>query len=171
MPATAAAYSSVIDLSPRAACNWTDDLNTTTVVDSATVLLPFTLTDGTGSEQANCYWKDVVTVPGEEAITPIDLQALPLNAMGGSGTLTLAKAKLVLLRNRSLTNTVTFNSGTFAAFPNLTAEIGPGDVLYMTNFGEVVSITATKKFIRLNPVVTATPVAVDVEIYIVGVKT
>ena len=150
--------------------SWTDDLNTTTVVDSATVLLPFTLTDGTGSEQANCYWKDVVTVPGEEAITPIDLRALPLNAMGGSGTLTLAKAKLVLLRNRSLTNAVTFASGAQAAFTNLTAEIGPGDVFYMTNFGEGVSITATKKLIRLSPVASETLAAVDVEIYIVGVK-
>ena len=90
-------------LDPR----WTDDLNTTTVLDSARVNISFTLADGDGDGEANAFWKDVRTVAPSTTDT-IDLSALPINLFGGSDPLDLATVRLIYVRNLSATTTLEY---------------------------------------------------------------
>jgi hypothetical protein len=135
-----------------------DTLSLTDVTDTAAINQSVTLLDGTGANQANRYWKDVVTVAASTTET-VDLEALPLNVFGGTGTLDLVKQKVVYIRNLSATGAVTVAMGT-----SLTALLGPGGVLYATKpdatgWGED-DLTITN----------AGGAAVDVEIHLVGVK-
>lgn len=161
----------------RVVPTWTDDLNTTTVVDSATALLSFTLTDGTGNGQANGFYKDVVTIAASST-THVDLRALPLNVFGGTGTLSLASVKALLLYNRSAAsalfvavpsdaNAVSV-ANRWTAFASDTVILAAGGVLYATNFNSGWATTASNKVLAVtNPGGSAA----DVEIYIAGVKT
>jgi len=84
-------------LDPR----WTDDLNTTTVLDSARVNLLVAFANGTGAGQADAYWRDVRTVAAGDSDS-IDTAALPLDAFGGTGLLDMTDGiRLLYLRNRS----------------------------------------------------------------------
>lgn len=90
-------------LDPR----WTDDLNTTTVLDSARVNISFTLANGDSDGEANAFWKDVRTVAGGGQDT-LGFDGLPLNAFGGSGTANLAEIRMIFIRNLSETKTIRY---------------------------------------------------------------
>jgi len=136
----------------------TDTLNLTDVIDTATVNLSFALADGTGANQANTYWKDVVTVAASGSQT-ITLASLPLNAFGGTGTLNLAATKVLVARNRSTTATVALAMNT-----HVTATLGPEGTVYATKTDATgwaaTSITLTN----------AGGTAADIELYLVGNK-
>jgi len=136
----------------------TDTLNLTDVIDTATVNLSFALADGTGADQANTYWRDVVTVAGGDTET-IALDALDLNVFGGTGTLDLAAQKVVIVRNRSTTITVSVAMGT-----SLTATLGPGGVVYATKTDAAGWAEATLTLTN------AGGSAADIELYLVGNK-
>jgi hypothetical protein len=88
---------------------WTDDLNTTTVTDSATVLLPLTLSNGSGDNQANAFWKDVRTVAASSSDVFNIEAGLPLSVFGGTGSLRIEISKVRLFYIRNLSQTVTLS--------------------------------------------------------------
>lgn len=135
-----------------------DTLNLTDVTDTATVSYSVTMADGSGADQANRYWRDVITTAAGQTVT-IDLTDLELNVFAGTGTLNLAKQKVVAIRNLSTTTAVTVAMGT-----SLTAVLAPGGVVYAVNPSAAgwtaASLTLTN----------GGGSAVDVEIHLVGVK-
>jgi hypothetical protein len=136
---------------------WVDSLNTTDVTDSATAAYTFAFADGTAANQANGYFKDVVTVAAATTTT-LTMATLPLKAFGGTGTLNLAAQKLILVRNLSTTISVTVALGSL-----VTAALGPEGVLYVTR-------PATGWAAATLTIQNAGASAADVEIYLVGVK-
>lgn len=153
----------------RVVPRWADDLNTTTVTDSATANLTFAIADGTGDDQANGYHKDVITVAAS-ATTTIDLRALPLKLFGGTGTLSLAKVKALLIVNRSTTASLSVNGTTSNRWTALSAgamTLGPEGVLYVTHLNAGYATSASDKVIAITNNGAS---AADVEVYIVGVK-
>jgi hypothetical protein len=90
-------------LDPR----WTDDLNTTTVTDSARVNITFALANGDDDGEADAYWKDVRTVAASTTDT-IDLSELPLSLFGGSEPLDMATVRMIYVRNLSTTIELTY---------------------------------------------------------------
>ena len=136
---------------------WVDSLNTTDVTDSATAAYTFAFEDGTAANQANGYFKDVVTVAAGTTTT-ITMATLPLKAFGGTGTLNLAAQKLILVRNRSTTIPVSVALGSL-----VTAALGPEGVLYVTR-------PATGWAGSTLTIANAGASAADVEVYIAGVK-
>lgn len=148
---------------------WVDDLNTTTVTDTAAPNLAFTLADGTGDDQADGYHKDVLTIAAAGTAT-VDLRALTLNVMGGTGTLSLAKVKTLLIRNRSTTASLSVGGTTSNRWTALAAgatTVGPDGVLYVTHPKAGYATTASDKVIAITNNGAS---AADVEIYIVGVQ-
>ena len=91
----------------RLSASWVDDLTAAIVTDSAGVTLPLSFANGTGAGQVNGYWRDVRTVAGSATDT-INLTALPLSVFGTAGTINLATVKLIYVRNRSATVTLTY---------------------------------------------------------------
>lgn len=148
---------------------WTDELNTTTVIDTATANISFTLADGTGNDQANGYYKDVITVAAGGTAT-VDLRALSLNVMGGTGTLSLAKVKTLLIKNRSTTASLSVGGSTTNRWTALAVDattVGPDGVLYVSHPKAGYATSASDKVIAITNNGAS---AADVEIYIVGVK-
>lgn len=108
-----------------------DTLAATAVTDTATASIALGLTNGTGDDAANAYWRDVLTIAAGASST-IDLQALPLIAFGGTGTLNVATAKAVLIVNRSASRGVTVNasgSNLWTGFLGGSAAIGSQAVI------------------------------------------
>jgi hypothetical protein len=136
---------------------WTDDLNTTTVIDTARALLAFTLVNGDGDGEADAYFRDVITVAGGESEI-LDLTDLPLNLFGGSGALDLAAVKVLLVRHREGTDPIGVDLGS-----SVTATLDPGGVVYATS-------TATGWAEATLAFTNSGTSAVDVEVYIAGVK-
>ena len=101
---------------------WSDEMSTTTVVDSVTIQQSLSLANGTGPGQAQAYWRDVRTVTGA-ATDVIDLSALPVNIFGGSSTLNLDGPRLIYVRN--LSSAVRLNYG---LIDGSNQEIPPGGV-------------------------------------------
>lgn len=148
---------------------WVDDMNTTTVTDTATANLAFTLADGTGDDQADGYFKDVLTIAASGAAT-VDLRALSLTIMGGTGTLSLAKVKTLLVKNRSTTASLSVGGTTSNRWTALAAgatTIGPDGVFYVSHPKGGYATSVSDKVIAITNNGAA---AADVEIYIVGVK-
>lgn len=145
--------SGLLRIQPR----WVDALNTTDIVDSTTAAYTFVFENGTAANQANGYFKDVVTVAASTTTT-LTMATLPLNAFGGSGTLNLAAQKVILVRNRSTTVSVAVALGA-----HVTAALGPEGVLYVTR-------PATGWAGTTLTIQNAGASAADVEIYLVGVK-
>ena len=143
---------------------WTDDLNTTTVVDSATVLVPLTFANGTGADQANAFWKDKRTVAAA-AQDFFQYSNLPLNVFGGTGTLNIATLKVVYVRN--LSTTVPLN---FERDESLPITIAPGGVLFWS------ASVSTSQPMCFSPIGSELVIAnggasaADYEIVLVGVK-
>lgn len=108
-----------------------DTLAATAVTDTATASIALGLTDGTGDDAANGYWRDVVTIAAGASAT-LDLKALPLIAFGGTGSLNLATAKALLIVNQSRSRGVTINasgSNLWTGFLAGSAAIGPLSML------------------------------------------
>ena len=148
---------------------WADDLNTTTVTDTATVNLAFALADGTGDDQANGYYKDVITIAASGTAT-VDLRALPLTIMGGTGTVSLAKIKTLLVKNRSTTASLSVGGTTSNRWTALAAgatTLGPDGVIYVSHPKGGYATSASDKVIAIT---NNGGSAADVELYIVGVK-
>ena len=153
----------------RVVPTWVDELSTTALTDSVTALIPFTLTDGTGASQANGYYKDVITIAAG-ATANVDLRALPLVFMGGTGTLSLASVKVLLVVNRSATASLSVGVTVTNRWTPLSASsvaIGPEGVLYTTHLGAGLATTTTNKVFAVTNNGAA---AADIEIYVVGVK-
>jgi hypothetical protein len=153
----------------RVVPSWVDELSTTALTDSVTALIPFTLTDGTAAGQANGYYKDVITIAAGGTAT-VDLRALPLVFMGGTGTLSLASVKVLLIRNRSTTASLSAGVSVTHRWTALSADsiaIGPEGVLYTTHLAAGLATTTTNKVLAITNNGAA---AADLELYIVGVK-
>lgn len=136
---------------------WVEPLDASTVTDATTALVPFGFENGTGSGQANAYWRDLVSVPATTTTT-INLTALPMNVFGTAGTLDMDRQKLLLVRNRSTTIGLTVALGT-----SVTAALNAGGVVLASSTAagwSETSLTLTN----------AGASAVSVEVYIVGVK-
>ena len=149
---------------------WVESLAVRDVTDTTTAALSLTLEDGTGANQANAYWRDVITIAAG-ATTTVDLTALPLKAFGGTGTLSLAAAKLVLAVNRSDVAGVTFNgtaTNRWATFIGGAATLPAGATLYATSTAAGWTINGTNKLVTIT---NTGSVAATVELYFVGVKT
>ena len=152
--ATAFSLTGSLRLTPKIV----DTLNLTDVTDTASINYAVAMSDGAAADQANRYWKDVVTIAASQTAT-IDLEDLELNVFTGTGTLNLASQKIALLRNLSATTAVTVALGT-----SLTAVLAPGGVVYATN------PSAAGWAEDALTITNAGAAAVDVEIHLVGVK-
>ena len=141
---------------------WTDELNTTTVVDSATVLVPLTFTNGTGADQANAFWKDVRTVAGGASDT-VAIDGLSLNVFGGAGTLDLSSLRLIYVRNRSTTQALKYEFDETAKH----IPIAPGGSFVWVAGNSATAPTFTETEIQIS---NAGGTAADYEIVLVGVK-
>jgi len=154
----------------RVAPSWVDELNTTALTDSVTVLKSFTLANGTGNAQANGFYKDVLTIAAAGTVN-VDLRALPLVFMGGSGTLSLASVKVLLIVNRSSTASLSVGVSVANRWTGLAAgliTVGPAGVLYTTQLTTGLATTASNKVLAITNNGAS---AADIEVYIVGVKT
>jgi hypothetical protein len=107
--------------------SWSDNLNASRVIDSARSILRFTLADGDGPGQADGYYKSLVKVDDGDAVV-IDVEDLPRNVFGGTGSLDLAAVKVLLIRNLSPDVAITAELGT-----SVTGTLDPGGVLYATS--------------------------------------
>ena len=152
--ATLFSLSGSLRLTPRVV----DTLNLTDVTDTASINWAVTMADGAGADQANRYWKDVVTTAAGQSTT-LDLADLELNVFTGTGSLALASQKVVVARNLSATTAVTVAMGT-----SLTAVLAPGGVVYATNPSAAGWAESTLT------ITNGGAAAVDVEIHLVGVK-
>ena len=152
--ATAFSLTGSLRLTPKIV----DTLNLTDVTDTTAINWAVSMADGSAADQANRYWKDVVTTAASQTTT-IDLSDLELKVFTGTGSLDLASQKTVAIRNLSTTTAVTVAMGT-----SLTAVLAPGGVVYATNPSAAgwaeSSLTITN----------GGAAAVDVEIHLVGVK-
>jgi hypothetical protein len=154
----------------RVVPSWSDDLTTTTVTDSVTALLALSLANGTGNDQANGFWKDVFSVAASATAT-IDLRALPLVVFGGTGNLSLASVKMLLIENRSATASLAIATSTANRWTNFASDstaIPPAGVLYATAPKGGWATTTTNKVLS---VTNNGASSASVAIYIVGVKT
>jgi hypothetical protein len=106
---------------------WSDNLNASRVIDSARASLRFTLDDGDGPGEADGYYKNLVTIADGDTLT-IDVEDLPRNVFGGTGSLYLDAVKVILVRNLSPDVAVAAALGT-----SVTAALDPGGVLYATS--------------------------------------
>jgi hypothetical protein len=144
-------------------------MNTTTVTDTATANLAFTLADGTGNDQANGYFKDVITIAAGGTAT-VDLRSLTLTLMGGTGTLSLAKVKTLLVKNRSTAASLSVGGTTSNRWTALAAgatTVGPDGVLYVSHPTAGYATTASD---QVSAITNNGAAAADVELYVVGVK-
>jgi hypothetical protein len=136
---------------------WVEPLDASTVTDATSALVSFAFENGTGSGQANAYWRDLVSVSATSTTT-INLTALPMNVFSTAGTLDIDRQKLLLIRNRSTTIGLTVALGT-----SVTAALNAGGVVLASSTAagwSETSLTLTN----------AGASAVSVEVYIVGVK-
>lgn len=77
---------------------------------SSNVSRLLTLVNGTASGQADAYWQGALTLgPGDDET--IDLFALAFSALGGSGTVSLASVKLLVVANDSANVDLTVEPG------------------------------------------------------------
>ncbi len=148
--------------SVRVVPNWTEPLDLVDVVDKTTVAETLSLADGTGNSQGNCYWRDTRTVAAGQTDT-LNLASLPLNVYGGSNTLSIATLRLVYVKNKSAT--VSLSYGIAAAAFTIT----PGGIFLWvggTSYANVPG-TAAQEIAITNGGASA----VDYEILLAGVKT
>jgi len=148
---------------------WVDALDLTTITDKTTASLVFALEHGSAAGQANCYWRDVVTV-ADGATVDLDLTNLPTNTFGGSGSMWLANVKILLIENRSETIDFaiqTTASNRWTGWTNATSlAIDPLGVIYAVSPGAGYTVGNSSKILSIT---NGGGAAADVAIYLVGV--
>lgn len=149
----------------RVTPKWVDAQDMIDVIDTATPYLTLDLAQGTGTGQANAYWKGVITISAGNTST-IDLRNLPLDVFGGSGSLLLASVKMLLVTNSSA---VSVTMGGDASNPwtgrlSGTEVIGPSGVVYAVN-GTGWATTTSSKVLAFSAASAAT-----LNVYIAGVQ-
>jgi hypothetical protein len=147
---------------------WSEDLDLTAIVDKTTVSLSTALTDGTGNDQADAYWRDTITIAAS-ATTNLDLRALSRQLMGGTATDTFSKVKILAIYNKATAGTISVgvsvaNRWTALAAGSIT--VGPQGVFYVAYPGAGYATGASDKVLAITNNGAA---AADIDIYIVGV--
>lgn len=140
-----------------------------TVTDSTTVVVSARTTDGTGTGQANAYWRDVITISASATAT-VDLRNLSLAFYGATGSVSLASVKQLLVVNKSATASLAVGGNTTNRWTALAGDavtVGASGSFYALHGGSGYATTTTDKVIAItnNGGASAT-----VEIYVVGVK-
>lgn len=107
----------------RLSPTWSDSLGASTLADATTFLASFALENGTSAGEADCYWRDVRTLAAS-TFEFLNLSSLPLNVLGGSGTLDIASLKLIYVRNLSASVTLQYEFEGASSIP----ELPPGGV-------------------------------------------
>ena len=114
----------VLSLTPK----WVD--NNATQTDAVQVTFP--LANGTGAAAANTYWRNSVAVAAG-ATVDVDLKALAVSKLGGTGTLNLTKEKSIMLRNTSAHTSLAIDATASNAWtPVAPGTIGPGGVVFVS---------------------------------------
>ena len=151
----------------RVTPRWVDALDMIDVVDTVSPTLNFNLANGTGAGQADSYWKGTVAITANQT-TSLDLRALSLSVFGGTGTLSLASVKALLVVNKSTTATLTIggaDADRWAARSAGSETLGPSGVLYAVN-GAGWATSASSKVLTFTAAANAT-----CDVYLAGVKT
>lgn len=149
--------------------SWVDAQDVTEVTDRTTSVFTFDLEDGTGTSQANAYWRDVISVAAG-ATASIDLRALSLSFYGASGSLSLAKVKTLVIVNRSASDSFAVGvsaTNRWTAVSSGSLALGPSGILHLTHPGDGYATTATDKVLAITNNGAATA---EVEVYVCGVK-
>jgi hypothetical protein len=147
---------------------WSEDLDLTAIVDKTTVALSTALTDGTGNDQADAYWRDAITIAAA-ATTSLDLRALSRQLMGGTATDTFSKVKILAIYNKATAGTISVGvsvANRWTALAGGSVTVGPQGVLYVTYPGAGYSTGASDKVLAITNNGAS---AADIDIYIVGV--
>jgi len=147
---------------------WSEDLDLTAIVDKTTVALSTALTDGTGNDQADAYWRDTITIAAS-ATTSLDLRALSRQLMGGTATDTFSKVKILAIYNKAMAGTISVGASVanrWTALAGGSVTVGPQGVLYVTYPGAGYSTGASDKVLAIT---NSGASAADLDIYIVGV--
>ena len=146
----------------------TDADNFVNVLDSSSVSIQTALTNGTGDDQANGYWRDVVTIAAAGTYSA-DLKALPRQVMGGTADTDFAKVKLLAVRNLSDSATLDVGDTITDRWTALSASpitLGPDAVLYVVHPNSGYTVGASDKVLAIT---NNGGSAADVELYVVGV--
>jgi hypothetical protein len=147
---------------------WSEDLDLTAIVDKTTLSISTALTDGTGNDQADAYWRDAITIAAS-ATTSLDLRALSRQLMGGTVDDTFAKVKILCLQNKSLTASLSVGASVANRWTALAAgavTVGPSGVFYVAFPLAGYTTSASDKILAITNNGAA---AADIDIYIVGV--
>jgi len=134
---------------------WTEPLDLVDVVDSSDLSYRQALSNGTGSGQANAYYRDVITLAGS-ATESIDLEDLTIQLFGGSGSLGISVVKVLLAK--TLTGGATITLGN-----SLKAFLQDEQLFYATNMTTgwpETSLTVVNNF----------STACEVELHVLGVN-
>ena len=146
----------------------TDAGNFVQVIDSSPASFQTPLTNGTGNDQADAYWRDLVTIAAGQTYAA-DLTALPRQLMGGTTDDNFAKVKLLAIKNLSATIGLTFGDTVTDRWTALSADaitLGPEAVLYVVHPNGGYATGASDKVLAIT---NNGGTAVDIELYIVGV--
>lgn len=157
-------YSSTLQIKPT----WTEELDVTSVVDKVSSKFTVTLENGTGDNQADAYWKDVITLSAGGSGS-LDLSALSTTFMGGTGTLNFAKVKALLVVNQSTTESITIGGTITDQWTALSADavtVGPSGQFYMASPLSGFATSGTDKVVAL---ANGGSTAADIEVYVIGV--
>jgi hypothetical protein len=148
---------------------WVDALDLTTITDKTTASLVFALEHGSGAGQANCYWRDVITVADGDTVD-LDLTNLPTNTFGGAGSMWLANVKILLIENRSETISCAIQTTATNRWDGWTdatyVVIDPLGVIYAVSPGAGYTVGNSSKILSIT---NGGGAAADVAIYLVGV--
>jgi len=113
--------------------------NGQTQTDSGSILLPFTLSSGTGTRQVNGVWSDTRTL-SSGGTDSLDLSALVRNVLGGSYNVNFTNIKAFTIKNNDTVAGFTFSLkvtgdgfGEPFGYPTGTLEIPPSSALIRMN--------------------------------------
>jgi len=156
--------SGTLKVTPR----WIDSRSATDITDTAIATHTVALDNGTGSGLADAYWKDQLSINAGASVT-LDLRSLAHRAFGGSGTLSFAAVKMLMITNNSAGDVVVggspANRWTTWATGNVT--VGARCVLLATNTTSGWATSTTGKALQIT---NAGASVALVDIYVAGVK-
>lgn len=150
---------------------WVDDTTYGDVTRKSTFSQTFSVADGNGSNQANAFWSDALSLNGTSNTT-LDLRALTLSEFGGSGNVSLSSVRMVLVRNNSANHSLTLSAGdsdgwtNFQGGANLTVP-ALGTLFHHAPVAGI-STTASNKTLKVTNNGNA---SIGVDVLLVGVQT